>query len=188
MYVDVDDRDARRILVADNRTSDLASYDDFALADLLKQLAEEDGLPGTGYDGSDLDDLLADLDRQRNGDGEDEGAYTPKIESPLYEPRGDRPDVSALTDTTRRDALRESIAAADVSEELRAFLQLAAERHTRFDYEQIAEFYAHAEPAVKRLMEESALVIIDFGQAVERGFVQLNDDLDAAFRRDYPDA
>ena len=61
-WVDVDDTEAQRILLADNRTSDLASYDDNILADLLKDMALNGaGLEGTGYDGDDLDDLLADI-------------------------------------------------------------------------------------------------------------------------------
>lgn len=54
--VDVDDEEATRILLVDNKSSDDASYDDDLLAGLL------DGLPdlsGTGYDEDDLDDLLA---------------------------------------------------------------------------------------------------------------------------------
>ena len=50
IWVDCSDEEAQRILLADNRTSDLADYDDQALADLLKELAKSDsGLLGTGY-------------------------------------------------------------------------------------------------------------------------------------------
>jgi DNA modification methylase len=57
-----DDDEALRILLADNRTTDLASYDDSGLAELLKQLADtEIGLEGTAFDGDDLDTLLKDL-------------------------------------------------------------------------------------------------------------------------------
>jgi site-specific DNA-methyltransferase (adenine-specific) len=57
-----DDDEALRILLADNRTTDLASYDDSGLAELLKQLSETDiGLEGTAFDGDDLDSLLKDL-------------------------------------------------------------------------------------------------------------------------------
>lgn len=59
--VDVDDETATRILLADNRTNDLASYDEDALAALLTGLAEAGGLDGTGYDGDDVDRLLADV-------------------------------------------------------------------------------------------------------------------------------
>lgn len=70
-WVDVDDDTARRILIADNRTSDLASYDDNYLAELLTEVATtEAGLLGTGWDGDDLDELIADLDFDTGGIGE----------------------------------------------------------------------------------------------------------------------
>jgi len=56
-----DDNDATRILLADNRTTDLASYDDAGLADLLKELiASDDGLEGTLFNDEDLNELLVD--------------------------------------------------------------------------------------------------------------------------------
>ncbi len=61
VWVDVDDDRALRILLADNRTNDLASYDDTVLAALLSDLANTSDLTGTGYDGDDLDQLIADL-------------------------------------------------------------------------------------------------------------------------------
>jgi ParB-like chromosome segregation protein Spo0J len=63
-----DDDEALRILLADNRTTDLASYDDDGLSELLKQLAETDvGLDGTLFDGDDLDSLLADKASDQQG-------------------------------------------------------------------------------------------------------------------------
>jgi hypothetical protein len=70
--VDVDDDTARRILLADNRTNDLASYDNQLLTDLLTDIAREnpEALIGTGYDGDDLDDLIASLQEHGpNADG-----------------------------------------------------------------------------------------------------------------------
>lgn len=57
--VDVDEDQAARIVAADNRTSDLAEYDDRLLAELLGSLPT---LDGTGYEPGDLDELLRDLD------------------------------------------------------------------------------------------------------------------------------
>jgi hypothetical protein len=54
-WVDVGDEDAARIVVVDNRTSDLAGYDSELLADILEELPD---LGGTGYDQSALDKLL----------------------------------------------------------------------------------------------------------------------------------
>ena len=61
VWVDVDETEAQRILLADNRTSDLGDYDNEQLAALLDGLAQGEGLDGTGYEQSDLDKLLADL-------------------------------------------------------------------------------------------------------------------------------
>jgi hypothetical protein len=52
--VDVDDETAKRIMLADNRTSDLATYDDRLLVELLGSLSD---LDGTGYDPGDLEAL-----------------------------------------------------------------------------------------------------------------------------------
>lgn len=57
-FVDVDDEGARRIVLVDNRSNDLATYDDKALTALLSELQ---GFAGTGYDQTDLDTLLASL-------------------------------------------------------------------------------------------------------------------------------
>ena len=58
-FIDVDDDRALRILLVDNKTNDLASYDENELADLLQELsASEQGLLGTNFDGDELDDLL----------------------------------------------------------------------------------------------------------------------------------
>ena len=58
IMVDVDDEAAVRILLADNRTSDLGTYDDSALAALLSSLPN---LDGTGYTPDDLSELLPDI-------------------------------------------------------------------------------------------------------------------------------
>jgi len=70
-WVDVSDAEAERILLADNRTNDLATYDDQALAEMLEGLLRDTGsLAGTGYDGDDLDELLADIARANHVDTE----------------------------------------------------------------------------------------------------------------------
>ena len=56
-----DDQQALRILLADNKANDLATYDEPELIELLKQLADTDeGLLGTLFDEDELDSLIAD--------------------------------------------------------------------------------------------------------------------------------
>src|SRR5215210_4791281 len=57
-YVDVDEQRAERILLVDNRTSDLASYDPEMLLALLEDLTD---LEGTGYDHGALAELVAEV-------------------------------------------------------------------------------------------------------------------------------
>lgn len=54
--IDVDEDHARRIVLADNRTGDLATYDDGILLELLETA---DTVAGTGYKQEDLDALIA---------------------------------------------------------------------------------------------------------------------------------
>jgi hypothetical protein len=61
-WLDIDNDHALRILLADNRTNDLATYNDNMLSELLQDLHNATGtLDGTGYTGDDLDQLLNDL-------------------------------------------------------------------------------------------------------------------------------
>lgn len=65
----MNDLRAARKLIADNRASALASTDDAALVDLLRELAESEELFGSLFDADDLDALIADLDEGGAGFG-----------------------------------------------------------------------------------------------------------------------
>ena len=180
--LDVDDTQARKLSIVLNRSGELAGWDDEILsahlADLLSYDPDFD--PGTlGFSDDELDALLTAPSET------DENIYTAKVESPIYEVTGECPDVSELYDQGKALALIERIMSADIDDDLREFLVAAAKRHTGFRYDLIAEYYAHAPADVQALMEESALVIIDFNQAVERGFVKLTADLADAYQVDH---
>jgi len=108
--------------------------------------------------------------------------YTKKIRAPIYEPKGEKPELGDLVDTSRTGSLIEKIEAADIPDDVKLFLHLAAQRHNVFSYDKVAEYYAHAPPEIQRLMEESALVIIDFEKAIELGFVTLTKEIADAYR------
>ena len=102
--------------------------------------------------------------------------YSSKVDSPIYEPNRDKPLVSELYDTKKYKELEVAIMGSELSERDKDFLIVAAQRHVVFDYSKIADFYAHSDKAVQGLMEDSALVIIDFNKAIEKGFVKLYED------------
>ena len=67
IWLDVDDDEAERILLVDNRSNDLASYDDEALKQTLSELLERSGtLDGTGYDESFLEGLIGGDEKTAN--------------------------------------------------------------------------------------------------------------------------
>lgn len=169
-YVDCNEEQALRILLADNRYSDLAGYDESALLEVLGELAEtETELIGTGYSEQDVLELLSSQEE------EDEENYVRNLKPPVYEPTSEQPEVEQLFDDTHTKVLMEEIeAVTDLPEEVRAFLAHAARRHTVFNFDLIAEFYAHASPSEQRLFERSGLVIIDFEDAIANGFVKLD--------------
>jgi hypothetical protein len=62
IYVDCDDETAVRILIADNRSNDLSSWDFNALTELLESIRTDQGsLDGTLYDDEEYGRLLSDL-------------------------------------------------------------------------------------------------------------------------------
>jgi hypothetical protein len=172
------DDEAIRILLADNRTTDLASYDDAELANLLKDLAEtDDGLIGTAFDGDALDQLLMDLEQEPYG-LDLETKYSQAVNVPQYEIVGDEPQLSELVDRTKAIALQTEILKANLPKNLEEFLLLAAERHLIFNYGKIAEFYPHQTPEVQRLMEQSVLIIIDLNDAIANGYATFRQTID----------
>lgn len=108
--------------------------------------------------------------------------YSRKVVAPTYEPSGKTPTFGEMYDTTKRDALITEIEKSDIPDEVREFLREAARRHTVFNYEKIADYYAQAPAKIQELMERSALVIIDFDKAIEGGYITMTKDLANAYR------
>ena len=142
---------------------------------------DKDTLSGWNNDASNLKELLG-------AEGEIDNNYSRKIEAPIYTPKGDKPALSELYDETRTNELLAEIEAAELPEDEKRFLRIAAQRHTVLNFKRIAEYYANSPAPIQRLMENSALVIIDFGRAIELGYVKLSEEIAAQYLKDYPDA
>lgn len=88
-WVECDERTALKILLADNRTGELAQRNVDALATLLYELARDDDMRGTGYDEEDLEGLLQDLEAPLDLDdvsmdgSQDGGASCPQCGYPI---------------------------------------------------------------------------------------------------------
>jgi hypothetical protein len=176
--VDCDDEERRRLAVRLNRTSELGEWNTDNLRAALDGWGE-DGFDAELWSADEAAALFEGTGGPGSGSGSGEDPYSRKVKAPVYEPKGECPEPSDLFDITKSAELRADIVEADLPPDLTTFLLEAADRHTRFHFRRIAEFYCHAEPEVQRLMEASGLVIIDFDAAIEAGFVKLSSRLGA---------
>lgn len=165
------DDQKRAYRLADNRLPMNAGWDVELLRLEITELLDADfDISLTGFNQAEIDDLLTEVTTgTENGDE----PYTAKIDTPVYEPSGEKPDITELYDDAKTQELAERIRRAGLDPEIEKFLLCAAERHTVFNFSKIADYYAHAPAEIQALFEESALVIIDFQQAIEHGFVRM---------------
>ena len=163
----------RAYAIADNRSADLSEFDPTVLQTQLDSLkAVEFDFDALGFNEIDLRELGEVALTQSAGTEttDDAHSYTPKISVPQYQIVGDQPDSSELYDTTRSTELQNLIDKEKLPADIAEFLKLAAHRHTVFNYQKIAEYYPHASAKIQKLMERSALVIIDSKDAIQYGF------------------
>ena len=166
--IDLDSEEGREMALADNATSAAnLDWDDEALS----RAQEEIGLQVEDWGisiGPKIDDT-----------------YSRKIEAPVYEPSGGSPALLDCYDNTKTKELIEEIKKTDLPDEVREFLKFAAYRHTEFNYGMIADYYCNAPKEIQALFEDSALVVIDFKKAIEKGFVRMTDELLNEYAREY---
>ena len=150
------DEQRREYAIAHNATAELSIWDKDFLAEELASL-----------DLSNFDFSFLDDEKKEN-------PYTSKIKIPQYEVQGEQPGLDELYDTDKTDDLIAEIQISGVSEAEKQFLIEAAKRHTVFNYKMIAEYYAQASYEMQQLMERSALVIIDYEDAIANGYMKLS--------------
>ena len=115
----------------------------------------------------------------------EESKYSSKIDAPIYEPKNKQPHILELCDKSKSHRLIKEIENSSLPYDEKMFLMDAAKRHNVFNYEKIADYYAHATPEMQRLMEKSALIIIDFDKAIQYGYVKLCDEIRKQYLEEY---
>ena len=184
--VDWDEPTERAANVTANNPHISGQFEDDGLQAVLASIQDEVPV----FEEVRLDLLLYDPLGEGFEIGDEEGAenpYSQKIESPIYEPSGEQPSPTELVDTQKRDALLKRIdSAKNLSKESRAFLCASAQRMLVFNYEKIANYYAHANAEEQDLFERLALIIIDFDKAIEYGFVRMSEEIANTYKGDTP--
>ena len=120
-----------------------------------------------------------------NLENQEEKKYTTKIESPIYEPKNQKPHIMELYDNQKTRRLIREIDSSTLPIEEKMFLIDAARRHTVFNSEKIADYYSHSTKEMQEFMERSALVIVDFEKAIQHGFVKMCDDIKKQYLEEY---
>lgn len=159
---DLSDDEVRAYRLADNKTAELSSWDNMLMTGELAYLQQHIDMEQFGFEFESLEPEPS------------ENPYTMDVKIPQHEPSGEDVDILELVDSSKQDELIDSIDAAEIPEEIKDFLYKAAARHNEFNYSKIAEYYAGASPEIQELFEESALVIIDYEDAIAQGYVKLN--------------
>lgn len=118
---------------------------------------------------------------------EEDKKYSTKIEAPIYEPKNKQPHILELVNSEKTNRLICEIESSNLPQEEKLFLIEAAKRHNVFNYEKIADYYAHATPETQTLMERSALIIIDFEKAIQLGYVKLCEEIKKQHLTEYGD-
>lgn len=158
----------RAYVIADNKLAMNADWDN----DLLK--VELEALESAGFDISITGFSVDEHAELFNVNTQADNPYTRKVDAPLYEPKNEKPDLHAVYDRQKADKLIAEILNADISKEDQEFLLACASRHIQFNFEEVANYYAHSSEEVQKLMENSAMVIVDFEKAITEGYVRLS--------------
>lgn len=173
VVADLTEEQANAYRLADNKTGELATWD---LAALEAELANIDmDMEQFGFEFIDPEEIIESLDDDK---------YTTITNLPQYEPTGEVVFIEELCDDAKAKELIREINESDLSEVEKGFLQMAAARHYRFNYKKIAEYYVEASEEMQRLMEKSALVLIDYDDAIKNGYVKLSRKLEELMEGD----
>ena len=175
--------------IADNKVAEYSTWDMTKLKEELSKIQLEDiDFDDMGFDNDFSIEKFGLLDMPEGSDG-DEGEietekYSTKTNIPQYEIQGLNIKLSDCIDKQKYVELLKEIENSTVSDAQKKFLKLAATRHIRFIYKNIAEYYASTNSEMQRLMEHSALVIIDIDDAIRNGYARLTKEVMAARKRD----
>lgn len=160
---DLTEEQIKAFRLIDNKSAEIATWDEELLQQELSEILDID-MSMFGFEEGETD----------FADEIEDNTYTMKTNIPQYEIAGECPTISEMLDKEKsRELIAEIEKAEGITEEERQFLKDAAGRHNVFNYRNIAEYYAHATPEMQRLMEKSALVIIDINNAIANGYASL---------------
>ena len=160
MADDLSEEQIKAFRLADNKVAEFSEWDEEKLMKELESL--------------EMDMTLYGFEFPEDSDETEDTTYSDATNVPQYEIQGETPELSDLLDDQKTNDLLEEISNSSLSFEEKEFLRKAAQRHLVFNYRKIAEYYANASEEMQALMEKSALVIIDYNDAIANGYSTLS--------------
>ena len=160
---DLTEKQVKAFRLADNKVGEIATWD----LEKLNIELENINLDMSEF-GFEINIDEVELEEEK------ENPYTQKVDIPQYQMMGECPDISELYDTGKVEELKSLINSSRVTPEQKEFLNAAITRFYKFDFQNIAEYYAHQNSEMQELMEKLALVIIDFDDAIKNGYATLS--------------
>lgn len=167
-------------ILADNKLALNSGWDE-KLLEIELDFLDKSGidLKSVGFSNDEIENIL----KVETCTSEDENPYQVKTDSIQYEPNPVPPNISELVNDSKTLDLIAEIEESNLELAEKRFLTLAAYRHLKFNYKKIADFYCEASPECQELIEKSALVIIDFNDAIKNGYVKFSKQLSALIEK-----
>ena len=164
-------------ILADNKLALNSGWDE-KLLEIELDFLDKSGidLKSVGFSNDEIENIL----KVETCTSADENPYQVKTDSIQYEPNPVPPNISELVNDSNLIA---EIEESNLELAEKRFLTLAAYRHLKFNYKKIADFYCEASPECQELIEKSALVIIDFNDAIKNGYVKFSKQLSALIEK-----
>ena len=99
------------------------------------------------------------------------------IEIPFYTPSEIKPNVLELANIEKTKKLIDKINKLNIPNELKEILIIRASFFTDFNFQKIADFYYKESEDVKDVFKDLGLVILAPKEAIEKGFINLQEEL-----------
>jgi len=159
-FIELDEEMERELNIRLNKNS--GEWD----LDLLANF-DKDFLIDVGFGDKELSNIF----------GLGDNMYAKKIVPPVYKPSAIIPNISELYESNTCNEFIDRIDKMQIDQELKEFLKYSAYRLVGFNYDKIADYYSNADKEVQNIMEDLALVVIDFNKAIENNYVLATNNL-----------
>jgi len=99
------------------------------------------------------------------------------IEIPFYTPSEIQPDINELANLDKTKLLIKKIDLLEVDNQLKEILKIRASFFTDFNFQKIADYFHKENQKVQEVFKDLGLVILAPKEALERGFVELSENV-----------